>query len=150
MAKKNHSAAKGAAPGQKVVTVNRKARHDYFIEEAIEAGIVLVGSEVKALREGKAQLKDGYCRPAQRRALAQQYAYQRIHPILPFRTRPHTFTEATPPSPRIDRLAGKIKEKASRWSPCDSTSRTVGRKPRSASGAARSSTTSVRRSRNEK
>jgi len=39
---------------------NRKARHDYFIEETLEAGIVLVGTEVKSLREGRAQLKDSY------------------------------------------------------------------------------------------
>jgi SsrA-binding protein len=42
------------------VIVNRKARHDYFIEETIEAGLVLTGSEVKSLREGKANLSDAY------------------------------------------------------------------------------------------
>ncbi len=44
----------------KVVTENRKARHDYFIEETHEAGIVLTGTEVKSLREGKVNLKDSY------------------------------------------------------------------------------------------
>jgi len=44
------------------VTVNRRARHDYHIEETLEAGIALVGSEVKSLREGKANLKDSYGR----------------------------------------------------------------------------------------
>jgi SsrA-binding protein len=44
----------------KVVTENRKARHDYFIEETYEAGIVLKGTEVKSLRAGKANLKDSY------------------------------------------------------------------------------------------
>ncbi|MCR6513979.1 SsrA-binding protein SmpB [Clostridium sp. LY3-2] len=39
---------------------NRKARHDYFVEEAIEAGLVLVGTEVKSIREGRANLKDCY------------------------------------------------------------------------------------------
>jgi len=43
-----------------VVTTNRKARHDYEIAETIEAGIVLVGSEVKSLRAGLANLKDSY------------------------------------------------------------------------------------------
>ncbi|MFQ5330468.1 MAG: SsrA-binding protein SmpB [Thermodesulfobacteriota bacterium] len=43
-----------------VVCQNRKAFHDYFIEERFEAGIVLVGSEVKSLRQGKAHLKDSY------------------------------------------------------------------------------------------
>ncbi len=45
---------------EKVICVNRKARFDYFIEETFEAGLVLVGSEVKSLREGKAHLKDSY------------------------------------------------------------------------------------------
>ena len=39
---------------------NRKARHDYFVEETIEAGIALVGTEVKSIRAGKCNLKDCY------------------------------------------------------------------------------------------
>ena len=39
---------------------NRKARHDYFVEETIEAGIALVGTEVKSIRQGKCNLKDCY------------------------------------------------------------------------------------------
>ncbi len=45
---------------EKNITVNRKARHDYHILQSYEAGIVLVGTEVKALREGKANLVDSY------------------------------------------------------------------------------------------
>ncbi len=44
----------------KVVCQNRKAYHDYHIEETLEAGISLLGTEVKSLREGKANLKDSY------------------------------------------------------------------------------------------
>lgn len=44
----------------KIVTVNKKARHDYRIVETIEAGIVLLGTEVKSLREGRANLRDSY------------------------------------------------------------------------------------------
>ncbi len=44
----------------KIVAQNRKAFHDYSIEETLEAGIVLTGTEVKSLREGKANLKDSY------------------------------------------------------------------------------------------
>ncbi len=44
----------------KTLVENRKARHDYFIEEAMEAGIELVGTEVKSIRAGKANLKDSY------------------------------------------------------------------------------------------
>ena len=46
----------------KVVCQNRKAYHDYFIDETMEAGIVLVGTEVKSLRLGMANLKDSYAR----------------------------------------------------------------------------------------
>lgn len=46
--------------GRKVVATNRKARHDYTIEETYEAGMVLHGTEVKALRQGRASLVDGY------------------------------------------------------------------------------------------
>ena len=45
---------------EKNITTNRKAFHDYFISNKIEAGIVLLGTEVKALRNGKANLVDGY------------------------------------------------------------------------------------------
>ncbi len=44
----------------KVVAQNKKARHDYFIEQSFEAGIVLSGTEVKSIRLGKANLKDSY------------------------------------------------------------------------------------------
>jgi len=44
----------------KIVATNRKAYHDFFIEEKLEAGIVLQGTEVKSLREGRANLKDSY------------------------------------------------------------------------------------------
>ena len=46
--------------GQKVVASNRKARHDYHIDDVYEAGLVLTGTEVKALRAGHASLIDGY------------------------------------------------------------------------------------------
>ncbi|HEU5222083.1 MAG TPA: SsrA-binding protein SmpB [Candidatus Lumbricidophila sp.] len=46
--------------GEKIVATNRKARHDYLIEDTYEAGIVLAGTEVKSLRAGKASLVDGY------------------------------------------------------------------------------------------
>jgi SsrA-binding protein len=54
--------AKEKQPGEQVVCVNRQARHNYFIEETYEAGLVLFGSEVKSLREGKANLKDSHAR----------------------------------------------------------------------------------------
>jgi SsrA-binding protein len=44
------------------VAVNRRAYHDYFVDETYEAGLVLLGTEVKALRAGRANLRDGYVR----------------------------------------------------------------------------------------
>lgn len=46
--------------GHKIIASNRKARHDYTIEDTYEAGIVLLGTEVKSLRLGRASLVDGY------------------------------------------------------------------------------------------
>ncbi len=46
--------------GQKMIAQNKKARHDYHIEETFEAGLVLVGTEVKSLRAGRASLVDGF------------------------------------------------------------------------------------------
>lgn len=48
--------------GIKVVSDNRKAFHDYFIEDRVEAGIVLTGTEIKSIRNGKVNLKDSYAR----------------------------------------------------------------------------------------
>ncbi|GAA0727840.1 SsrA-binding protein SmpB [Clostridium malenominatum] len=50
----------GKESKNKTLAENRKARHDYFIEEVYEAGIELVGTEVKSIRGGKANLKDSY------------------------------------------------------------------------------------------
>jgi len=48
--------------GKKIIAVNRKARHDYFVEDTYEAGIALYGTEVKSLRQGQVNLKDAYCK----------------------------------------------------------------------------------------
>jgi SsrA-binding protein len=47
--------------GRSLVASNRKARHDFVIEDVFEAGVVLTGTEVKALRAGRASLTDGWC-----------------------------------------------------------------------------------------
>lgn len=47
---------------RKLVSNNKKARHDYFIEDTYEAGIVLTGTEIKSVRAGKVSLKESYCR----------------------------------------------------------------------------------------
>lgn len=47
---------------ESVITTNRKAFHDYFIQESMEAGIVLLGTEVKSIRDGRINLKDSFAR----------------------------------------------------------------------------------------
>ncbi len=51
-----------ASEGIKVISDNRKAYHDYFIEEKLEAGIILTGTEIKSIRNGRVNLKDSYAR----------------------------------------------------------------------------------------
>lgn len=46
--------------GLKVIAENRKARHEYFVEEKYEAGIILTGTEIKSIRAGRVNLKDSY------------------------------------------------------------------------------------------
>ncbi len=61
MAKKN--AKQATTPqGDRTVTQNRRAFHDYFIDETIETGIVLTGSEIKSIREGKITIGEAYVR----------------------------------------------------------------------------------------
>lgn len=55
--------AKKPAEGIKLISENRRARHDYTVEDTLEAGLELLGSEVKALREGTANLSDSYAFP---------------------------------------------------------------------------------------
>lgn len=47
---------------KKLVANNKKARHEYFIEDVIEAGIVLTGTEIKSVRQGKVNLKESYAK----------------------------------------------------------------------------------------
>ena len=51
---------KKPTPSIKVVASNRKAYHDYTIEDTVEAGIVLIGSEIKSIRAGRVNLRDSY------------------------------------------------------------------------------------------
>ena len=49
------------ADGRKTIVTNRRARHDYFLSDNVECGIELTGTEVKSLRQGKANLQDAFC-----------------------------------------------------------------------------------------
>ncbi len=103
--------AKQAAPAIKVVASNRRARHDYEIVDTFEAGIVLEGSEVKSLREGRANLKDsfGHVRNGEMwlvGAYIGPYAFSRGGGHDPERTRKLLLNRR-----EIDQISGKIAEK---------------------------------------
>ena len=60
---------------QKLIANNKKAYHDYFIEESYEAGIALHGTEVKSMRQGKCSIKESFIRTyRKRRGLCVRYA----------------------------------------------------------------------------
>ncbi len=52
----------GRDTGEKLIASNRQARHEYFIEETVEAGIVLTGTEIKSIRDGRVNLRDAFAR----------------------------------------------------------------------------------------
>ena len=59
----------------KTITTNKKAFHDYFVEESMEAGIELAGTEVKALRAGTVNLKDAWCSIVEGEIFAVSYTH---------------------------------------------------------------------------
>ncbi|HYI25271.1 MAG TPA: SsrA-binding protein SmpB [Thermomicrobiales bacterium] len=61
MAKKQGTGQE-SSPANRTVTQNRRAFHDYFIDESVEAGIVLTGSEIKSIRDGKITIGEAYVR----------------------------------------------------------------------------------------
>lgn len=98
-------------PEEKDITVNRKARHEYSILQSYEAGIVLQGTEVKSLRQGKANLVDSYANIKNGElwlfgAHISEYTQGNINNHEPARTRKLLLK-----SNEIRKLIGKVKEK---------------------------------------
>ncbi len=95
--------------GERTIAVNRKARHDYFILETYEAGLVLKGSEIKSIRAGRVNLRDSYVRIKNGEAWVEN-----MH-ISPY-DKASTHEQLDPKRPRklllhkreIGRLAGKV------------------------------------------
>jgi SsrA-binding protein len=96
----------------KIISENRKARHDYNVVEAFEAGIELRGTEVKSLRQGKVNLKDSYVQISRSGELIvfnmhiSPYDFGNINNHDPLRTRRLLMHRR-----EIDRLFGKVKER---------------------------------------
>ena len=93
------------------IAVNRRARHDYAIEERIEAGLVLSGSEVKSLREGKANLKDSHVRIERGEAWLWNMHISPYGPASAFGHEPTRTRKLLLHRREITRLAGKVKER---------------------------------------
>ncbi len=97
--------------GEKNICVNRKARYEYIIEESYEAGLVLSGSEVKSLRDGKANLKDSYGRILKGEAFLLN-AYISPYPSAnQFNHEPNRTRKLLLHKNEIRRLTGKVKER---------------------------------------
>lgn len=95
----------------KVIADNRKARHDYYIEESVEAGIVLKGTEVKSIRAGRVNLKDAYASIDQGEIFIEgmhisPYEHGNINNVDPLRKRKLLLHKR-----QILKLEQKIKEK---------------------------------------
>lgn len=99
-------------PGhKKIIAENRKARHDYHIDDTYEAGLVLLGTEVKALRTGKANLRDAYARIKNGEVFVHQmhigpYAFSYYDNHEPLRKRKLLLNKR-----EIKKLTGKVNEK---------------------------------------
>jgi SsrA-binding protein len=94
-----------------LITDNRKAGHDYFFLETFEAGLVLLGTEVKAIREGRVNLRDAYCKLHQGEAFLLgahigQYSHGGYQSHDPTRTRKLLLNTA-----ELNKLLGKTAEK---------------------------------------
>src|ERR687892_1272307 len=103
--------AKERAPGEQIVCINRQARHNYFIDETYEAGLVLVGSEVKSLREGKANLKDSYARIQKGEAFLINAHVSPYSGANQFNHEPTRTRKLLLHQREIERLTGKTKER---------------------------------------
>jgi SsrA-binding protein len=96
---------------EKIVATNRKARHDYFVDETYEAGIVLTGTEIKSARAGRVNLRDSYVQ------VKNGELWLIDTHIAPYKQAGHSSHE--PKRPRkllmhrreINRLQGKVQEK---------------------------------------
>jgi SsrA-binding protein len=97
--------------GEKVVCVNRKARHDYSIIETYEAGLVLQGSEVKSLREGRANLKDSYARILKGEAFLLNTHISPYSAASQFNHDPNRTRKLLLHKNELRRLTGKVKER---------------------------------------
>jgi SsrA-binding protein len=102
---------KSAGAGEHSICVNRRARHNYYIDETYEAGLVLVGSEVKSLRDGKANLSDSYARMQRGEAVLINAHISPYPGANQFNHEPTRTRKLLLHGREIERLTGKTKER---------------------------------------
>lgn len=101
----------GAEPGVKVITENRRARHDYTVDDRLEAGLQLLGSEVKALREGTANLADAYALPKGGELFLHSAHIGVYNPASLFTHEPTRSRKLLLHRAELDRWAAKVRER---------------------------------------
>jgi len=104
-------ANKQSSSDEKIVCVNRQARHNYFIDEIYEAGLVLLGSEVKSLRDGKANLVDSYAQIRHGEAFLINAHISPYAGANQFNHEPTRIRKLLLHGREIERLTGKTKER---------------------------------------
>ena len=95
----------------KVVVRNRRSRHDYYIEETIEAGKALIGSEVKSLRMGRASLQDSYAEIVGNEVILRNAHIDQYEPAARFNHDPLRPRRLLLHKNEIRRLASKVSQK---------------------------------------
>ncbi|MDO8672046.1 MAG: SsrA-binding protein SmpB [Dehalococcoidia bacterium] len=95
----------------KTITVNRKAYFDYHVEEAIEAGLVLMGSEIKSIRAGRVNLRDAYARVENREVWLLNMHISPYGPASHWGHEPTRSRKLLLHRSQIEWLRGKVKEK---------------------------------------
>jgi SsrA-binding protein len=100
-----------SADGYDLVVENRKARHDFFIEETVEAGLALTGTEVKSLRAPKANLRDSYARIKDGEAFLQGVHIGAYAPAGQFSHKETRSRKLLMHKKEIDRFWGRVREK---------------------------------------
>lgn len=95
----------------KIVADNRKARHDFFVDESLEAGIALAGTEVKSLRQGKCNLRDSYARIENGEALLYNVHISPYDPASKFNHDPLRTRKLLLHKHEILKLNSKVREK---------------------------------------
>ncbi len=93
---------------QKLIAENRRARFDYFIEETLEAGLVLTGTEVKALREGRANIAESYASPEGREFMLVNAYIPEYGPANRFNHEPRRHRKLLLHRRQIDKLMGAV------------------------------------------